>query len=299
MTDAAPRTVVLTRQPAQAGALEAGLAAAGLPVAYLPLTDFVLPPDEGRLRACVARLGGRTPVPAWLVLTSPNAVRALALCGWEGHVAPGVRVAVTGPGTARVLARAGYPGTPWMPVGDASAAGIVAQFPAPGQAAAPGPGSRTVLLPQSSRATAEVAEGIAGRGWDVERLEAYRTVPFPAGPGLRLLSVETDRGGGGPAGSGAGGDGGGGHPGASGVLTPEDLAGTDVVLTSPSAVAELVARRGTARPPRTRFFAIGRPTRDAAVALGLVPDGTAASPDAAGLLAVLDPAGVRSGSGPA
>ncbi len=280
------RTVVLTRQPAQAGALEDGLSAAGHPVAFLPLTDFVLPPDEQALRSCVARLDpagpdparegpGRAPAPAWLVVTSPNAVRALALCGWDGRVGPGTRVAVTGPGTARVLERAGYPGTPWMPSGDPSAAGIVAQFPAPeGGAAAGGAPERTprtVLLPQSSLATRVVEDGLARLGWDVERFEAYRTVPHPAGPGLRLLPD------GGAAGSQL-------------LLTPEDLAGTDVVLTSPSAVTELVARRGTSRPEGTRFFAIGRPTRDAAVSLGLALDGTAPSPDAAGLLAVFGPA---------
>ena len=59
------RTVVMTRQPEQSGAVEAGLAAAGHRVAYLPLTDFELPEDTGPLRAAVAvELGRRAGVAA-------------------------------------------------------------------------------------------------------------------------------------------------------------------------------------------------------------------------------------------
>ncbi|MEV4901747.1 uroporphyrinogen-III synthase [Citricoccus sp. NPDC055426] len=305
-----PRTVVMTRQPEQSGAVENGLAAAGYRVAFLPLTDFELPADLGPLRAAVACLapdpapnpthdagppaGASSPLvggpagadaPVWLVLTSPNTVRALALCGWDGRVAPGTRIAVTGPGTARVLAEeAGCPEVPWMPVDDASAAGIVAQFPAPVPTPAPGPGAagrgtagRRVLLPQSSLATSEVADGIVRRGWDVERVEAYRTVPYPAASGRRLLSPDRVPQSAAAMASGP----------APALVTLQDLVGADVVLTSPSAVAELVRRRGSGVPAGTRFIAIGRPTQAAAEGLGLDLAGTATSPDTAGLLAVL------------
>lgn len=319
MDAVAPRTVVMTRQPEQSGAVEAGLTAAGHRVAYLPLTDFELPADRGPLRAAVARLapnpavnttpnpshdagppaGAQLPLaggpagadaPAWLVLTSPNTVRALARCGWDGRVGPGTRIAVTGPGTARVLAEASCPEIPWMPVDDASAGGIVAQFPVPDTVPDTGPETiglgtvgRRVLLPQSSLATSEVADGIERRGWDVERVEAYRTVPYPAAPGRRLLVGTDDHGryGGAPGTSG-----GAGEPDTT-VVTVEDLVGADVVLTSPSAVSELVRRQGTGVPAGTRFIAIGRPTQAAAEGLGLDLAGTAASPDAAGLRAVL------------
>lgn len=285
MSSGEPRTVVMTRQPEQSGAVEAGLVAAGRRVLYLPLTDFELPEDTGPLSAAVARLSERQPHHsgpdggtssgargedgvAWLVLTSPNSVRALALLGWDGRVAPGIRVAVTGPGTARVLAEAGHAGTPWMPAGDASAAGILEQFPDVQETSA-----RGLLLPQSCLATDEVTDGLAARGWAVERIEAYRTVPYPAESGRRLLAGvgELDAAVGPvPA-----------------VVTVEDLAGADVVLTSPSAVHELVRRRGTEVPEGTRFLAIGRPTARAAEAVGLRLAGIAASPDAEGLLGVL------------
>jgi uroporphyrinogen-III synthase len=276
------RPVVLTRQPSQAGAIEAGLAAAGYRVAFLPLTDFEMPPEGSRLRAAVRSLTPGTDGaghddtapfgadvdghrPAWVLLTSPNAVRALVRAGWDGRLAPGIRVAVTGPGTARVLAGAGCAVPPWMPDGDASAAGILARFPSPGESTRPGHAGRRILLPQSALATDEVAEGLSRRGWDVDRVEAYRTVPYPADPERRLLA---------PA---AGAE----------VVTLEDLAGADIVLTSPSAVRELVRRGGATVPTGTRFIAIGQPTARAARAEGVHLAGTAATPDAEGLLAVL------------
>lgn len=273
-----PGRVVLTRQPAQAGDVEAGLRAAGYAVRFLPLTDFELPRDPEPLRAAVRRL--RTGEYAWLVATSPNTVRALARTGWDGSLPADVRVAVTGPGTARVLAGAGCSLRPWMPEGEASAAGIAAAFPAAaaGDGSAPGrPGRTRLLLPQSTLATDEVAEALADRGWAVDRVEAYRTVSYPAAPGRRLLPED---------------------PGADGtVLTLRELEGAVVVLTSPSAVRELTRRRASegADVPGARFVAIGQPTRRAAQRAGLALAGTAPSPDAAGLLAVLEAPHVRTG----
>ncbi|MEW1979770.1 uroporphyrinogen-III synthase [Citricoccus sp. NPDC079358] len=274
--------VILTRQPTQAGAVEAGLTEAGYRVAFLPLTDFALPENLAELRAVVRRVepvGQLDPAPAWLVLTSPNTVRALVCAGWDGRVAAGLRVAVTGPGTARVLAAAGCTEIPWMPEGDASAAGILAQFPSPAEAS-----GRGVLLPQSALATDEVARGLIERGWDVNRIEAYRTVPYPAAAGRRLLRGETvGAAAGTPAGTGTAAETGAWPT----IVTPEDLEGADVVLTSPSAVRELVRRSGVIVPAGTRFFAIGQPTARAADSVGLVLTGTAPAPDAAGLLAAL------------
>ncbi len=268
--------VVMTRQPAQAGDVEAGLREAGWTVRFLPLTDFELPADLTDLHAAVDRLraGGY----AWLVATSPNTVRSLVRAGWDGSVPAGTRVAVTGPGTARVLAGAGCPATPWMPDGDASAAGIIAGFPAaPGAASARGAGgsreTARVFLPQSALATDEVATALRSRGWDVQRVEAYRTVPYPAAPERRLLAG-TGRA---PAADGPGGA----------VVGLPDLSGAVVVLTSPSAVRELSRHPDGPGPAGVRFVAIGQPTRRAAERAGIELIGTAATPDAAGLLAVL------------
>ncbi|WP_168165751.1 uroporphyrinogen-III synthase [Micrococcus sp. FDAARGOS_333] len=241
------RPLVLTRQPSQAGAVEADLAAAGLDVRFCPLTDFELSGEPGPLRAVVARVeAGEC---AWLVLTSPNTVRALQAAGWTGRVGGSTKVAVTGAGTARVLAELGCTAEPWMPE-QASAAGILADFPsvepagrcaadaamtADGADVAGDAGDRSVpqgadadvagdrsvpqgadadvavpqgavpqgvdadvsdpheapaslvLLPQSALATGELTSGLEAKGWHVARVEAYRTVPYPADPSRRLL----------------------------------------------------------------------------------------------------------------
>jgi len=267
------RPVVLTRQPAQAGALEAGLAAAGPGVRFCPLTDFELPGEPGPLRAVVARVeAGEC---AWLVLTSPNTVRALQAAGWTGRVGGGVRVAVTGKGTARLLTELGCTAEPWMPE-QASAAGILAEFPSAGDAnEAP---ASLVLLPQSALATGELTSGLEARGWHVARVEAYRTVPYPADPRRRLLPKSSDQEAGDAAEAGA-------------VVVPvEALAGRDVVLTSPSAARELAVHPGWDDPRvrlTCRLVAIGRPTAAEAHRLGMELSAVAESPDADGILAAL------------
>ena len=101
--------LLLTRRPAQAGDLEAGLRATdgpdGVPfeVGFLPATDTLLPDDGlAHLREAVAALGAGEY--AVLVVTSPNGARALAAAGWDGGLPPGVRVAATGPGTTNTPA---------------------------------------------------------------------------------------------------------------------------------------------------------------------------------------------------
>ncbi|MFC7401993.1 uroporphyrinogen-III synthase [Citricoccus sp. GCM10030269] len=266
--------------------MEAALAKAGYEIAFLPLTDFELPADDGPLRAAVRELVDGDV--AWLLLTSPNAVRALARMGWDGHVAEGVRVGVTGPGTARVLAEIGGTVNPWKPDGEASATGILDEFPRPaeeagkaGKSGAAGAESGRVLLPQSALATDQVAQGLTRLGWDVERIEAYRTVPYPAPESRRLLAEDAATATATTASASV-------SAGLGSVVSVHDVAGADVVLTSPSAVRELVRRRGTAAPALgTRWIALGRPTAQAAEDIGLELAGVAVTPDAEGILAVL------------
>lgn len=258
--DLVPGTrIVLTRQPVQAGRLEEELRAAGCTVGFLPLTDFERPADLTQLRGALERLDSGEY--AWLLLTSPNSARALARAGWDGTLPGGTQVAVTGPGTARVLAQVGCHLAPWMPDGDQSAAGIVAEFPG-------GTGGQ-VLLPQSQLASDEVPTGLTSKGWAVDRVEAYRTVPYPADPELRLLGTAED----GPAGD-------------QDVVGLEDVEGAVVVLTSPSAARE-VTRQAPGSLHGVHWVAIGQPTRQAAEHVGIQLLGTARTPDARGILDVL------------
>lgn len=243
--------IILTRQPAQAGRIEACLQQLGHRIGFLPLTDFQRPERTGPLDDLVAGLHSGT----WdrLLLTSPNTIRALVARGWEPAVTERhTTIAVTGPGTARVLHDSGAVQTPWMPAHDASAAGILEQFPA-------GPG--TLALPQGAAAGDAMRAGLTQRGWDVTHVVAYHTVDYPARAELALMPAQ------------------------SGILAASDLRPDDVVvLTAPSA-ARRWASIGVAVHA---VIAIGQPTRRAAHETGMTLAATAASPDAAGIAAVVD-----------
>lgn len=242
--------IILTRQPAQAGHIETGLEQLGYHIGFLPLTDFQLPHDPSQLDDMVEKLhAGRWD---WLLLTSPNTIRALVARGWEAAVTEThTTIAVTGPGTARVLQQAGALHAPWMPTNDASAAGILEQFPI---------GNGTLALPQAAAAGQAMRTGLTQRGWHVTHTVAYQTVDYPAHPELALMPVQPGR------------------------LVTRDLATDDVVvLTAPSA-----ARRWSETAVAVRaVIAIGLPTQDTATQVGIELAATATSPDANGIAAVL------------
>lgn len=240
----------MTRQPAQAGHIEAGLEQLGYHIGFLPLTDFQLPTETQTLTNLVTGLHtGRWD---YVLLTSPNTIRALAQHHWEpARTETHTTIAVTGPGTARVLYEHGATKTPWMPDGDASAAGILKHFP-------PGPG--TLALPQGQAAGTTMAEGLTQRGWDVTHVVAYQTVDYPAAPGRGLFPPQHN------------------------TLAPEQLTVDDVVvLTAPSAAQ----RWATLAVPVGAIIAIGQPTRQAAQHHNIGLTATATSPDATGIAHIL------------
>lgn len=247
-------TVVLTRQPSQAGDLEAGLRAAGHRIEFFPVTDFELPENVRELQIGLDQFGSG--MYQWLLLTSANAVRALHRGSWDGLVPSTTSIAVTGPGTARVLADIGCHTAPWMPR-EASAHGIRTQFPRRPTGGSAGFGAARLLLPQSDVAGPAMAEALGEKGWKVDRITAYRTVAYPADPARRLLPVPN----------------------------PADLttnpSGT-VVLTSPSAAREFAQLSVSSK---LQLIAIGQPTEQACHEIGLHLSATAETPDAAGILA--------------
>ncbi|WP_288817754.1 uroporphyrinogen-III synthase [uncultured Micrococcus sp.] len=308
--------VLLTRQPAQASRLEAGLAGARVPgtvgrdgagepvdVALLPLTDFALPDDDAPLRALVRELAGqpRSTEPVqeqasepsaapratgrWLIVTSPNTVRALARVGWDGLLPADVRVAATGPGTARALREAGCAAPVWTPHRDRSARGIAAGL------RELVPGGARAWLPQSDRARPALTDALRGAGWAVQTVLAYRTVAYPARESRRVLAAAAGNEVDGTVATG---------PKAGMTLptwSPGELAaaeaGTVVVLTSSSA-AEQFAERCRPRgggAAEALLIAIGDPTAETMRALALPVAAVCATPDAAGVLEAL--AGLR------
>ncbi len=95
----------------------------------------------------------------WVAFTSVNAVDRVA-------VSASTRVAAVGPATADALRARGASVelVPDEAVGDA----LVAAFPE-------GPGR--VLLPQAEGARPTLADGLRAKGWDVDVVVTYRTVP--------------------------------------------------------------------------------------------------------------------------
>jgi uroporphyrinogen III methyltransferase/synthase len=163
------RRIVVTRAPAQASRLTDRLLAAGADVINVPTIAIADPPDGG---AALAAAAAAVSTYDWVVLTSPNgAERFLAAVGDARRLA-GVRLAVIGPGTAAVL-RAHRMEPDLIPARYV-AEGLLEDFP-------DGPGR--VLIPQAREARPVLAEGLLERGFVVDVVPAYETVPadVPAG----------------------------------------------------------------------------------------------------------------------
>jgi uroporphyrinogen-III synthase len=162
------RTVAVTRAADQAGPLKEHLEALGARVIEVPVITIADPSDGGEaLYAAVDNLHTYD----WVVLTSPNAASRFfwAVTGQEREgVVP--LVGVVGPGTGEVVRRAGgvVSFVPDRSVGE----GIVESFPSVDSATKGG----RVLLPQAAAARPTVAQGLRAAGWQVEVVEAYRTV---------------------------------------------------------------------------------------------------------------------------
>ena len=160
------RRVVVTRSRTQASALAARLGELGAEVVELPTIEVVDPADGGRaLAAAASRVGEH----AWVCFTSVNAVARLWAHLRDARDLGATRVAAVGPATARSLAERGV-------VADLVAEPALAEALAEAFPPAPG-GARPVLLPQAVDARPVLAEGLAAKGWHVEVVEAYRTVP--------------------------------------------------------------------------------------------------------------------------
>ena len=178
----AGRTVVVTRSGPRARGLLDALARAGARAIEVPLTRQVDPSDGGAaLRAAAAGVQEHR----WVVLTSVNAVQRLMAALRDARALGPVLVAAVGPTTADALRAAGV--EPDLVPAEHSARGLVDVFPAP-----EGPGER-VLFPCADLAADTIEEGLGAKGWDVQRVEAYRTVPgTPAEPELVARAAAAD-----------------------------------------------------------------------------------------------------------
>ena len=237
MTSAA---VLVARAPERAAGLVARLRDGGLDVTAAPVIERAPATDPAPLDEAVRRLVGGAY--AWSVVTSVNAVDALrAAAGRTGTdlATAATRWAAVGPATRTALEGAGLRVDLLPADDDATAAGIVAAFPAPGGTA--GTAAR-VLLPLGDLARPTLPDGLAAKGWEPDVVTAYRTVrrELPADVAARARSGGFDL----------------------------------VVVTSGSVAREVARQAGTGTP----VVAIGRPSADVARAAGLAVAAVAASP---------------------
>lgn len=241
---------VLVPRPADRAAdLVGTLSAAGAVPEVVELISIEPPADAGALDLAV--LGLSRGDYSWVAFTSVNAVEAVTSRAAALAVAPvpaDTRVAAVGPTTAAALRAAGLP-VDLVPPERGSAAALAAVFP---HACATDSTPQSVLLPRSDLAPELLPDALAGKGYRVDAVVAYRTLvhPPPAAVADRLAAGEVDA----------------------------------VLFTSPSTVQALA---GLPIAARTALGAIGRPTRTAATTAGREIAFVAAEPSSAALVDAL------------
>jgi uroporphyrinogen-III synthase len=157
--------VVVTRTREQSASLVDALEAEGAEAIAVPVIEIVDPADGGAaLRAGLAGLLAGD----WVVMTSPNGATRVAAVLADQPLAPGVAVAVIGPGTK---ARAEAAGITVDLIPKASIAEGLLEF-LPGSGTAGG----TMLLARAEEGRELLPKGLREKGWTVLDVAAYRTI---------------------------------------------------------------------------------------------------------------------------
>jgi uroporphyrinogen III methyltransferase/synthase len=162
-------TIAVTRARHQSFDLVAQLRDLGAATVEVPVIRIEAPADGGpALRAALADLGRYD----WFVLTSANAatrlLAALDDAGLDARALGSTSVAVIGPGTAAALAEGGIRAD--LVPDRFVAESLLDAFPAPD-------GAGRVLLARAAVARDVLPDGLRARGWEVDVVAAYRTVP--------------------------------------------------------------------------------------------------------------------------
>jgi uroporphyrinogen III methyltransferase/synthase len=170
--------VVVTRAEPRAKGLVEALQRAGAEVIEMPLTKQVDAADGGAaLRACAAEVSTYR----WVVLTSANAVNRFMGELRDARALGDTLVAAVGPASADALRMTGV--EPDLVPAEHWAQGLIEVFPDRD----PVPSNGRVLFPCADQAPSTIPDGLADKGWEVTRVEAYRTVALSA-PDPELLA---------------------------------------------------------------------------------------------------------------
>ncbi|MBV9660638.1 MAG: uroporphyrinogen-III C-methyltransferase [Acidimicrobiales bacterium] len=236
------RRIVVTRARDQASELSRRLHDLGARVIEVPTIRISAPHDGG---AGLERAARALPTYRWVVFTSANAVGALLDRVPDRRAFRDTSIAAVGPATAAALAARGLVAdlVPARPQAD----GLLEVFPAP-----PSATSRRVLFPRAAEGRDVLVEGLRRAGWEVDLVEAYRTV--------RLTADEETR---------------------------KEVAGADAVcFTSSSTVTGFVEACGADTCPPV-VVCIGPVTESSARNAGLPITRVAGSPSVVGLVSAL------------
>jgi uroporphyrinogen III methyltransferase/synthase len=172
------RRVVVTRAREQASGLANRLRALGAEVVHVATIEIADPADGG---AALAAAADRVCDYDWVAFTSANAVERFFVCLRDARDLGDTRVAAVGPATADSLAARGV-------VADLVPRRSVASALA--EAFPPGPGR--VLLPQAAIADDVLSSGLGAKGWSVDVVEAYRTLPVAPLPETAAAAAKAD-----------------------------------------------------------------------------------------------------------
>jgi uroporphyrinogen-III synthase/uroporphyrinogen III methyltransferase/synthase len=178
----AGRRVLVTRAVHQAGKLSDGLRALGAEPVEVPVLEIRPPASSELLDAALRKLGNYD----WLILTSANAVRALAERAAElglGLARPeSLQVAAVGEATATAARGAGLQVSfvPEAYVAESLVEGLMGQIP-----------GRRILLARAAIARDVIPDALREAGAEVDVVDAYRNVMPEAAPEqLRLALAE-------------------------------------------------------------------------------------------------------------
>ena len=178
------KRIVVTRARAQASGLSARLRDLGARPVEVPVIRVVPPSDGGAGLSRAARSIGEGAY-GWVVFTSSNAVDALMESIPDTRAFGSICVAAVGPATAEALAR--YRIVPDLLPDREHAEALLEAIPDP-----PAPAGSVVLFPRAAEGREVLVAGLRAAGWDVDLVEAYRTVTSDVDDALRREVATSD-----------------------------------------------------------------------------------------------------------